>query len=50
MSIGLTPKWGRMSMTISWTAGIAPMVLDSPILVAPARNTGPSVDPGERSS
>ena len=43
MSMWVTPRWARASTTAFWTAGVAPIVPDSPIPLAPSGFSGVGV-------
>jgi DNA-binding NarL/FixJ family response regulator len=43
MSMWITPRWATASMTAFWTAGVAPIVPDSPIPLTPSGFSGVGV-------
>ena len=46
MSMWRTPRWASASTTAFWTAGVAPIVPDSPIPLAPSGLRGVGVSWG----
>ena len=50
MSRWRTPRWASASMTALWTAGVDPIVPDSPMPLAPSALSGVGVSMATRSN